>query len=186
MLQNKIVNAALSLVEQSVTFPEQPRVDQCDGCTDRNERDARFFDDDEVEEVVTVRELPTEWVDYLRNERGFDDDEIVEHAQTWYGYGCWPTRCLPLDAATILNGRLLKQHYIGSFYDYPAVEEFPNYFEGDGDEGANRVADCMNWCRKNCEGNWVISTREHVRQLWYVFVSFHDAEDEAAYLRDHR
>jgi hypothetical protein len=93
---------------------------------------------------------------------------------------------LPLNGAAIWNGQLLKQHFVCSFdgTEYPAVEEFPDRFDGDGDRDAERVAECMNWCRKNCKGNWLLTTREHVRQLWEVFVSFDDAADQAAYLRE--
>ena len=188
MSQNFETAAAVSLIEQQPSLSQDLAPGECEGCIGCNAPDITFEYDDYDDSIVThVGELPSEWVDHLRRECGFDDDEIIEHAQTWYSYGYWPTRCLELNGAAIWNGQLLKQHFVCSFdgTEYPAVEVFPDHFDGDGNTDAERVAECMNWCRANCRGNWLLTTREHVRQLWEVFVSFDDPADQVAYLRDH-
>lgn len=152
----------------------------CEGCIE-----CGFPDEDEdlPKPEITIGDLPPEWVQHLRDDCHFTDDEILDHAATWYSYGNWPLRCLPLDDALMINGRPLDRIYIGAVEadEVPTVEVMADHFDGDGGLSCDRMADCMNWCRKNCLSDWIISSREHVRGLWYLYVSFANDDDATAF-----
>ncbi|HEX5237287.1 MAG TPA: hypothetical protein VFW39_02335 [Sphingomicrobium sp.] len=174
----------VTLPSTVLPFPARPQPafgdPTCEGCVECGYPE----DDDELpNREIAIGDLPAEWVQHLREDCHFTDAEILDHASTWYSYGNWPLRCLLLEDALMINGRPLRRIYIGAVEadEIPAIEVMADGYDGDGGPSCERVADCMNWCRDNCRGDWVISSREHVRDLWYLYVSFADNKDASAF-----
>jgi hypothetical protein len=125
--------------------------------------------------------VSAEWVEFMREEQGFDDVEIAEAVLKCGGPHRCPIRCIPLVDTTFINGRAASTFLVSQVGVLaPWLVEFRDHWEpGGGDEGL--AAACANWCRKHCEGTWVMTGNEADYELWEVYVSFASDVDAAAF-----
>lgn len=169
-----------SATEQDVAIRMGPPLGPC-GCIGCRAPEVEYYDDDGelVDDPISLEELPPEWLAHMRDEQCLDDDEIVEHVNEWYCRGDFPTRCLDLHGAVIINGVPGFTRRAATVWGVatPWIEEHLDRFEPGGGDGAALLAQAMNWCRANCQGLWIISSEEHVSDLYYVYLTFRDEAD---------